>query len=87
MMLLDRKMTREFEELVRDPVILVVNQLVIAPAVDGADDGRGTDEVERDPADNLDQGMRALEKDTRNEDLVDTLFLHASAHNACALEK
>ena len=72
----DREVAREMEQAGGDPVVLVLADCVIAPAVDGIDDGRGADEVERDAADYLEQRVEALQGHADDEDLVDAFFLH-----------
>src|SRR5205823_9798825 len=45
----------EVEQVVGDPVVPVLDQLAIAPAIDCPDDGPGADEVKREAAGDLDQ--------------------------------
>src|SRR5262249_25530358 len=52
--------------------------------VDPARDGLGAEQIQREPAANLDQRMQPLQRDADDEDLVDASFLHRTPNAAPA---
>ena len=82
----DREGPAELEYAVGDPVVRVLGQFALAEAVDPVEDRRRAGEVERDPADHLEDRVQPLEADADREDLVDPFLLHGRC-NALVLEK